>query len=472
MQVLWFKRDLRLSDHLPLFEAMRQAKRNGLVLPIYIHEPSQIFDAHSARQHQAFVHECLDDLQQQFQAVGGYLHEALGEAVAVLAALHAQFKFTQLWAHQETTQRTQYKRDQDVATWCKTAHVQFIELPQNNVHRKAMPPSPQAERVSFQTYLDRAAQEPIKNPAGRDLSVFFAPKPAFELNRSSVPLALGEDKPLRMKGGRTQAKAVAAKFFTPPKLKAYPFSISSPLKAWNGCSRLSPYLAYGVVSDREVLQKLNALVNTVHGQGNAQLIAKVEDAARFYVDRLIWRQSYFQQFESQAGLEHSAFYVNEPTQLNTEDLIAWQQGKTGFAYIDALQRCLFQTGWLNMRARATLVSFACVQLGLPWQPVAVYLAQQFLDFEPAIHYGQVRIASGTSHFSQMLVYDPLKQQLEQDPKGEFVRRWLPEYGTDQYPPPRVDNLESLRLGKARLHAMRKQLAPNKAAALNRQSSEC
>lgn len=454
MQVLWFKRDLRLSDHLPLFEAMRNAKHHGLVLPLYIHEPSQILDAHTARQHQLFVHECLDDLQQQFANVGGYLHEKLGEAVEVLAALHAQFKFTHLWAHQETTQLAQYKRDQAVADWCKSAGVAFIELPQNNVQRATFMANPFAEKVNFQTYLDRAAQEEIKNPAGRDLSVFFAPKPPNELNRSAVPRAAGDDKPLRMKGGRTQARAVAAKFFAPAKLKSYPFSISSPLKAWNGCSRLSPYLAYGVVSDREVLQKLNALVNTVHGQGNAELINKVEDAARFYVERLIWRQGYFQQFENHTGLETDAFYANEPIETNTEFLDAWQQGRTGFAYIDALQRFLAQTGWLNMRARATLVSFACVQLGLPWQPVALYLAQQFLDFEPAIHYGQVRIASGTSHFSQMLVYDPLKQQAEQDPKGEFVKRWLPEYGTANYPGLIVDNTESLKLGKARLHAMR------------------
>lgn len=454
MQVLWFKRDLRLSDHLPLFEAMRNAKHHGLVLPLYIHEPSHLADPHTARQHQAFVHECLDDLQQQFREVGGYLHEELGEAVDVLAALHAQFKFTHLWAHQETTQLSQYQRDMAVARWCNSAGVTFIELPQNNVQRGAVFSGPSAEKPDFQTYLDRAAQEPIKNPAGRDLSAFFTPKPPNVLSRNAIPLAAGDDKPLRMKGGRAQARAVAAKFFTPSRLRAYPFSISSPLKAWNGCSRLSPYLACGVVSDREVLQKLNALVNTVHGQGDVHAIGKVEDAARFYVDRLIWRQGYFQQFENHSALETDAFYEGEPSDVNTAHLQAWQDGKTGFPYIDALQRCLSQTGWLNMRARATLVSFACVQLGLPWQPVALYLAQQFLDFEPAIHYGQVRIASGTSHFSQMLVYDPLKQQAEQDPKGEFVKRWLPEHGTDQYPAPLIDNAESLKQGKARLHAMR------------------
>jgi len=448
MQVLWFKRDLRLSDHMPLFEAMRNAKHHGLVLPLYIHEPSQILDAHTARQHQLFVHECLDDLQQQFNHVGGYLHEELGEVVEVLAALHAQFKFTHLWAHQETTQFAQYQRDRAVAAWCKSVGVVFHELPQNNVQRAG------GDKADFQTYLNRAAQEEIKNPAGRNLQAFFAPQPPAALNRATVPHAAGADKPLRMKGGRAQARAVAAKFFTPSKLKSYPFSISSPLKAWTGCSRLSPYLAYGVVSDREVLQKLNALVNTVHGQGDSVLISKVEDAARFYVDRLIWRQGYLQQLENHTGLETEPFYSNEPAEVNSEFLNAWQQGRTGYAYIDACQHFLQQTGWLNMRARATLVSFACVQLGLPWQPVALYLAQQFLDFEPAIHYGQVRIASGTSHFSQMLVYDPLKQQAEQDPKGEFVKRWLPDYGTADYPAPIIDNVESLKQGKARLHAMR------------------
>ncbi|HEX4855560.1 MAG TPA: FAD-binding domain-containing protein [Limnobacter sp.] len=460
MQVLWFKRDLRLSDHLPLFEAMRNAKHNGLVLPLYIHEPSQIQDMHTARQHQLFVHECLDDLQQQFRDIGGYLHEELGEAVDVLARLHAEFKFTHLWAHQETTHRNQFQRDKAVVAWCKGTGVQFIEIPHNNVQRAAGSANPRGERVNFQTYLDRAAQEPIKNPLGRNLSAFFTPRPPAQLNRASIPAAAGEDKPLRLKGGRQQARTLAAKFFTIPKLRAYPFSVSSPLKAWNGCSRLSPYLAYGVVSDREVLQKLNALVNTAHGQGDTQLIEKVESAARFFVDRLMWRQGYLQQFESRPGLEDQPIFQDEPSAVEGEfsavHLQAWQDGRTGFPYIDALQRYLQQHGWLNMRARATLVSFACIQLGLPWQPVSLFLARQFLDFEPAIHYGQIRIASGTSKFSQMLVYDPVKQQKEQDPKGEFVKRWLPEFGTSDYPLPIIDNLESLRQGKARVYAMQQK----------------
>jgi len=185
MQVLWFKRDLRLSDHLPLFEAMRNAKHHGLVLPLYIHEPSQIADAHTARQHQLFVHECLDDLKQQFADVGGYLHEELGEAVEVLARLHAQFKFTHVWAHQETTQLAQYRRDQAVAAWCKSMGVALHELPQNNVQRATFMANPFAEKLIFKLTWTGPPKKKSKTRPGEICRPSSHPNP---LLNSTVPL--------------------------------------------------------------------------------------------------------------------------------------------------------------------------------------------------------------------------------------------------------------------------------------------
>lgn len=473
MQLLWFKRDLRVVDHMPLFLAMQQARQHGKLVPLYIHEPSAIADPHTARQHQCFVHECLDDLRLQLEGIGGYLLEELGEATDVLERLHHALGFTQLWSHQETTQRSQFKRDLAVKAWCRSRGVVWHEVPQNNTVRAGL----QQEKLSFQAYLDRAAQEPIKNPLGKNLQVYFAPKPVSHFDRCQVPLAAGQDKPQRQRGGRQQARAVAARFFTIPKLRAYPYSISSPLRAWEGASRLSPYLAYGVVSDREVLFKLNSLVNTAHGQCKPEEIEKIESAARFYVERFIWRHSYFQQFERTPQLEDEALLEGEAVLTQPEEhqriFTAWRLGHTGFPYMDALQRSLHATGWLNMRARAALVSFGCVQLGLNWREVALHLAREFLDFEPAIHYGQVRIASGTSHFERMLVYDPIKQSQDHDPKGVFIKRWVPELRTLpvdhvhapspqtlldlglNYPAPLVDNALSLKTGKARLAALRK-----------------
>ena len=480
MQVLWFKRDLRLTDHMPLFEALRNRKVGGLTMPLYIHEPSLIADPFCARQHQCFIHECLAELGSELEQLGGLLYQQVGEAVQVFDALHQQHGLTAIWAHRETTQKSHYARDKAVRLWARQKGVAFHELPQNNVIRGS---EPEHRKQSFQVYFDSAVQQPIKNPTGKDLSAYFFKQNHCVLNPDHIPKAQGDDKPLRPKGGRSHARQLAARFFTQPRIKAYPFSISSPNTAWDGCSRLSPYLAYGVVSDREVMQRLNDLVNRTHQHASAAEIEKVESAARFFLDRLQWRQGYLQQFEQCPDLEDieliPAFKGVRQATFNTEYFEAWKNGLTGVPIVDAIQRCLNACGWVNMRSRAMLVSYACMHLWLPWEQVMLHLAHQFVDFDMAIHAGQHRIASGTSHFQQLLIYNPLKNALKLDPKGEFVARWVPElaglppehihtpwllgalepqqYGFvpgETYPLPLVDNDKALAEAKARVHALR------------------
>ncbi len=480
MQVLWFKRDLRLTDHMPLFEALRNRKAGGLTMPLYIHEPSLIADPFCARQHQCFIHECLAELANELEALGGLLYQQVGEAEDVFDALHQQHGLTAIWAHRETTQKSHHARDRGVRQWARRNGVIFHELPQNNVIRGS---EPAHLKQSFQAYFDAAVQQPIKNPTGKDLSAYFFKQNHRVLIPSQIPKAQGEDKPLRPKGGRSQARRLAARFFTGFRIKAYPFSISSPIRAWEGCSRLSPYLAYGVVSDREVMQRLNDLVNRTHQHASPEEIQQVESAARFFLDRLQWRQGYLQQYEHCPDLEDTelipAFKGVRQATFNAEHFEAWKNGLTGVPIVDAIQRCLNACGWVNMRSRAMLVSYACMHLWLPWEDVMRHLAHQFIDFDMAIHAGQHRIASGTSHFQQLLIYNPLKNALKLDPKGEFVARWVPELATltastihtpwllsnaeqrqlqfvpgESYPLPLVDNDQALANAKARVHALR------------------
>ena len=105
---------------------------------------------------------------------------------------------------------------------------------------------------------------------------------------------------------------------------------------------------------------------------------------------------------------------------------AWRSGKTGYPLVDACMRCLDQTGWLNFRMRCLVVSFACYHLWLHWRRPAVWLARRFLDFEPGIHFSQAQMQAGTAEFVEMRVYNPTKQAADHDPKGAFIRRWLPE----------------------------------------------
>jgi len=89
-------------------------------------------------------------------------------------------------------------------------------------------------------------------------------------------------------------------------------------------------------------------------------------------------------------------------------------------------RCVAETGYLNFRLRATVVSFLTHSLWQPWQAGAGFLARQFLDYEPGIHFSQFQMQAGTTGINTLRIYNPVKQSKEKDKEGEFIKRWIPE----------------------------------------------
>jgi len=108
-----------------------------------------------------------------------------------------------------------------------------------------------------------------------------------------------------------------------------------------------------------------------------------------------------------------------------------------------------------LRMRAMLVSFAAYHLWLHWREPGLFLARQFLDFEPGIHWSQMQMQSGTTGINTLRIYSPAKQALDHDPQGAYVRRWVPEIGTSSYPPPIVDERAAVAAAKATLYGLRR-----------------
>lgn len=202
------------------------------------------------------------------------------------------------------------------------------------------------------------------------------------------------------------------------------YVIQRDFPALAGTSNLSPYLAIGVLSPRQCVNRLRAEC--------PELLDTPESGAFCWLNELIWREFYRHLLVAHPALcKHRPFIEwtdRVKWQADERALQAWQQGKTGYPIVDAAMRQLNQTGWMHNRLRMISASFLVKDLLINWRAGERYFMQQLLDGDLAANNGgwQWAASTGTDAAPYFRIFNPTTQGERFDPQGTFIRKWLPE----------------------------------------------
>ncbi len=410
--LVWFRRDLRVHDHAPLYRAARR----GAVIPVFIFDSALLHHPETGSARVQFMLSCLRSLDQDLHQRGGRLILKSGDPAQVLPQLIRETQAEGIYAYLDCERIYGRVRDARLnqALNQEGMRIRWFD-PQGST--PDLIPYPHYRDLWFAQMRESLTPTPEQILVPEEMT--GDPWPQLQ------DLGHQQDgKPIPV--GGTEAARQLLRQFIHSKADRYYWQLSYP--SANVTTGLGPYLKFGVISSRECFHTLQPLQD--HPD------ARVQRSGQQLVARLRWGSGFTQRFRYLPQLELGSLYriFDEQGWAFDEALYrAWQEGRTGFPIVDAAARCLQATGGvgeLNFRTRAIYASFLSNLLGMDWRYGALHFMRHLIDGDCPIDHYQWAMQAGVTHCvdkSWTRIYNPEQVAVDRcDPQGKFIKRWLPE----------------------------------------------
>lgn len=422
--IYWLRRDLRLHDNHALYQALEHHEN---VLPLFIFD-EEIIDELPKDDHRiTFIYNQLKDINEQLLMHSSSLLCLKGQVDKVWQQLIQDYTISDVYLNEDYEP---YGIDRD-----KKLNIFFDQ-----------------HHIKLHSYKDQvifAKDEVLKND-GLPYTVFTPYKNKWLRHFTDTAV-----RPFNVKTWHNMY-VISLDFpsldslgFVPSKIKVRPYDIhhlgnydeARNVPSSNGTSHLGVFLRFGVVSIREIIS------STMH---NA-----------IFLNELIWREFFMQilyHFPRAVTQNFKPKYDNIQWVNNFEHLERWQEGTTGYPFVDAGMRELNKTGYMHNRVRMIAAGFLCKHLLIDWRYGEAYFAQKLFDYELSSNNGNWQWAAGCGCDAApyFRIFNPIEQLKKFDTDLSYVKRWIPEFGSEEYPEPIVEHkwarLRALEIYKAGINS--------------------
>lgn len=427
MNILWFRRDLRLLDNSIVTQA---TANNAQVLPAFIIDPWFYSQPDLGKARVRFLFESLENLDRNLKQLGSQLYLFEGDAVTILQQLTVELQQLgyqpKLFFNRDVQVQYGIDRDRAIINFYHKLGLDYY-LGLNNFLQDE--DSRRHQWIEeYYAYLNQPLHpSPFRINTPR-LSLNL-PQLTFDELKQKYRRFWESDR-IYFSGGETNAIATLGSFIK-GRFHGYHWKLSRPWFAQQGAtSHLSPHLTFGTISTRTVYKRVKARVKELVDQPKAEFSLKA------FCDRLRWRDSFTQRLYFHPEIayqnrypEFDEYYSPDALDNQKQELFqAWQSGQTGFPMVDANMRQLKTMGWMNFRMRAMCATFLTINCGISWHHGARHYMNCLVDGDLAINNWQWQMQAGIANplSDSFRIYNPTKNLQEKDENLEFVYHWVPE----------------------------------------------